>query len=318
MRVTTRPSGTERFAADREHPAEVPHRRVRLRLRADHEAGGVAQRDDRQPERVAELQEPGGLVRGVVVDRSPEMGRVVRDQPHRPALDPDQRGDHARGEPARAAPAPTRRRRDRRRPRGRRRPGPGSRARRGAAAAGRAPPSRRPAPGSTTRYCRATRVASSSSATRTSTTPLATCTDIGPTSSGATTPSPPPSIIAGPPIPRLAPSTAMITSHSPASAALPAKQRPGDDRDQRHPRREPREDLEGRDVEHRGPAAVGVARPPATALGVDHDRPAALLGDLERPVLLLVVDGAPGCRRARCSRRRARRRARARRRPAPR
>jgi hypothetical protein len=47
---------------------------------------------------------------------------------------------------------------------------------------------------------------------------------MGPTASGATTPSPPPSIMAGPPMPRLASGVAMITSHAPASAALPAKQ----------------------------------------------------------------------------------------------
>ena len=47
---------------------------------------------------------------------------------------------------------------------------------------------------------------------------------MGPTASGSTTPSPPPSIMAGPPMPRLASGVAMITSHAPASAALPAKQ----------------------------------------------------------------------------------------------
>ena len=59
-----------------------------------------------------------------------------------------------------------------------------------------------------------------------STTPLASCTSIGPMSSGAKTPSPPPSIIAGPPMPMLASSVAMMTSQQPSSAALPAKQRP--------------------------------------------------------------------------------------------
>ena len=41
-----------------------------------------------------------------------------------------------------------------------------------------------------------------------------------------TRPRPPPSIIAGPPMPMLALSVAMITSQQPSSAALPAKQRP--------------------------------------------------------------------------------------------
>ena len=76
------------------------------------------------------------------------------------------------------------------------------------------------------RYCWATSTASVSSAQRTSTTPLGTCTDTGPTSSGRNTPSPPPSIMAGPPMPMLASGVAMMTSQQPSSAALPAKQRP--------------------------------------------------------------------------------------------
>ena len=57
-------------------------------------------------------------------------------------------------------------------------------------------------------------------------TPLATCTAAGPTSSGANTPRPPPSIMAGPPMPMLASGVAMITWQHPSRAALPAKQRP--------------------------------------------------------------------------------------------
>ena len=74
--------------------------------------------------------------------------------------------------------------------------------------------------------CRATAAAAASSATRTSTTPCAPASSTGPTVVGATRPRPPPSIIAGPPMPRLAPSVAMMTSQQPSSAALPAKQRP--------------------------------------------------------------------------------------------
>ena len=66
--------------------------------------------------------------------------------------------------------------------------------------------------------------ASASSATRRSTTPFAYCTSIGPTSPGSYTPSPPPSIIAGPPMPMLESSVAITTSQQPSSAALPAKQ----------------------------------------------------------------------------------------------
>ena len=52
------------------------------------------------------------------------------------------------------------------------------------------------------------------------------CSSSGPMSSGAWTPSPPPSIIAGPPIPMFEPSVAMTTSQHPSRAALPAKHRP--------------------------------------------------------------------------------------------
>ncbi len=72
----------------------------------------------------------------------------------------------------------------------------------------------------------ATATASASSATGMSTTPFGTCTDIGPTSSGRNTPRSPPSIIAGPPIPIDEFAVAMMTSHDPSSAALPAKHRP--------------------------------------------------------------------------------------------
>ena len=71
-----------------------------------------------------------------------------------------------------------------------------------------------------------TAVASASSATATSTTPFAVCISIGPISSASTTPSPPPSIIAGPPIPSEMFSVATIRSAQPAITALPAKQRP--------------------------------------------------------------------------------------------
>ena len=72
----------------------------------------------------------------------------------------------------------------------------------------------------------ATATASASSATGMSTTPLPTCTSSGPISSGANTPRPPPSIIAGPPMPMLDPAVAITTSQQPRMAALPAKHRP--------------------------------------------------------------------------------------------
>jgi hypothetical protein len=71
-----------------------------------------------------------------------------------------------------------------------------------------------------------TAVASASSATTTSTTPFGACMSMGPMSSAATSPSPPPAIIAGPPMPIDASSVATIRSEQPAITALPAKQRP--------------------------------------------------------------------------------------------
>ena len=68
--------------------------------------------------------------------------------------------------------------------------------------------------------------AATSSSTATSTTPFGTWTDIGPTASGAKTPSPPPSIMAGPPMPTVVSAVAMMTSQQPSSAAFPAKHRP--------------------------------------------------------------------------------------------
>ena len=70
----------------------------------------------------------------------------------------------------------------------------------------------------------ATATPSASSATTMSTTPLARCTSIGPIAVGSYTPSPPPSIIAGPPMPMFESSVAITTSQQPRIAALPAKQ----------------------------------------------------------------------------------------------
>ena len=76
--------------SDHEHPAHMAHDAGLLGLRADHEARGVAQRDDRQIEGITQLPEPGGLVAGRRVDRAAQVHRVVGDQAHRPALDANQ------------------------------------------------------------------------------------------------------------------------------------------------------------------------------------------------------------------------------------
>ena len=74
-----------------------------LGLGADHDPGRVAQEQDRQVVGVAQLQEAGGLVGAVGVDGAAEVGRVVGDDAERPALDPDERGDHAGPKPRRSS-----------------------------------------------------------------------------------------------------------------------------------------------------------------------------------------------------------------------
>ena len=90
-------------------------------------------------------------------------------------------------------------------------------------------------------------------------------------------------------MPMFEPSVAMITSQQPSSAALPAKQSPGGHADQRHEAAEAARMGEGRDVEAGHPGGVGVARPPAAALGEEDDREPQPLDQLEEAVLLAVV-----------------------------
>ena len=61
-----------------------------LDLRPHHDAGRVAQRQDRHVEGVAELHEARGLVGAVAVDRAAQMLGIVGDDADRPALDADQ------------------------------------------------------------------------------------------------------------------------------------------------------------------------------------------------------------------------------------
>ena len=199
----------------------------RLGLGPDHEPRGVDQRDDRQAEGVAELQEARRLVGGVAGDRAGHVAGVVGDHAERAALDPGQRGDHLRREALaqegdralvgeRLDDRPTGRRRGAARSgtssRSARLVGLGARRSRplevGEQPLGRppSPPPRRRRPGRP-RRCRP-------------------ASSIGPTSSGSTSPRPPPSIIAGPPIPSETFSVATIRSEQPAITALPAKQRP--------------------------------------------------------------------------------------------
>ena len=83
-------------------------------------------------------------------------------------------------------------------------------------------------------------------------------------SARANTPRPPPSIMAGPPMPMLLAAVAMMASQQPSSAALPAKQRPPRCRP---PAPGPTARRGGEGVPHAGPRprGVGVAGPPAAA-----------------------------------------------------
>src|SRR5258708_12418321 len=81
-------------------------------------------------------------------------------------------------------------------------------------------------PGKYNKYFLTTCTAEDSSATAISTTPFGTCTSIAPISSGWKMPSPPPSIIAGPPIPIFERAVALTTSQHPSTDAFPAKHRP--------------------------------------------------------------------------------------------
>jgi hypothetical protein len=126
---------------------------------------------------------------------------------------------------------------------------------------------------------------------------------LGPISSGRNTPRPPPSIMAGPPMPMLLPRVAMMASQQPSSAALPAKQRPA-----RCPPPAP------------GPTArrswlkVWLSRPATTGMSTSPGRPPPPSANSTSGSFQLVRAAraagpswrgcaSPGCRRARCSRR---------------
>ena len=129
-----------------------------------------------------------------------------------------------------------------------------------------------------------------------------TWTSIGPTSSGENTPSPPPSIIAGPPMPMFESSVAMTTSHAPSRAALPAKQYPelmatvgttplSRAIDENVGVTSGRDSMPGARLAAllAGAVAAG-AGAAAAALGEEHERQAPRLGQLEHAVGLRVVD----------------------------
>jgi len=73
----------------------VPDQRRVLGLGPDHDPRCVAEKQHRQPERLAQLQEARRLVGTVARDRAGEMHRIVGDDPDRVPLDARERGDHA-------------------------------------------------------------------------------------------------------------------------------------------------------------------------------------------------------------------------------
>ena len=99
------PVGTVRFAPGEEQAARSVGRcAVFSASGPTMKPGRVAQEQDRQVERVAQLHEAGGLVGAVGVDRAAEMGRVVGDHAERPAVRrAGERGDDAGAEAARSS-----------------------------------------------------------------------------------------------------------------------------------------------------------------------------------------------------------------------
>ena len=89
--------------------------------------------------------------------------------------------------------------------------------------------------------------------------------------SGSNTPRPPPSIIAGPPMPMFESSVAITTSQQPSIAALPAKQYPDVIPTSGTVPTAQRTQRNARQSRPRHADAVGVARASAAALGEEHD-----------------------------------------------
>jgi hypothetical protein len=87
-----REPGERQARGSDEHPADMANERGLLRLRPDHEARRVAERDDRQIVGVAKLKDARSLVGGVRVDRGAEVFWVAGDEAERAALDPNERG----------------------------------------------------------------------------------------------------------------------------------------------------------------------------------------------------------------------------------
>ncbi|GDY58967.1 hypothetical protein SVIO_095900 [Streptomyces violaceusniger] len=81
-----------------DHMGTVPHQRGALGVRADEEAGRVDQEHHRQPEPVAQPREASDLVRGRRVDRPGQHQRLARHEADRPTVDPAEGRDQVGGE----------------------------------------------------------------------------------------------------------------------------------------------------------------------------------------------------------------------------
>ena len=95
-------------------------------------------------------------------------------------------------------------------------------------------------------------------------------------------------------MPMLESSLAITTSQQPEQRGVAGEAVAGGDADERHQAAEAREQLKGAAVQAGDDRHVHIARPSAAALGEQHHRQPAALGDLEQPVLLHVVAHALG------------------------
>ena len=100
--------------------------------------------------------------------------------------------------------------------------------------------------------------------------------------------------MAGPPIPMLASGVAMMTWQQPSRRGVAGEAAPRHHADEGHQPAQHAEAGEGLGVEPGDDGHVGVAGPPAAALGEEHDRQPQPLHELEEAVLLLVVHLALG------------------------
>ena len=84
--------------ADDEYAADMPNLRRALGLGTHHEAGRVAQAENGQAVTIAKLEKARRLVGCRGIDGAAQMHRIIGEQAHGPALDPDERRDHAGAE----------------------------------------------------------------------------------------------------------------------------------------------------------------------------------------------------------------------------